>query len=948
MSGDYSRKHFNPQKHYQGVLRQQGRPDLDADSNENVDAQDRRWRAETIDVIGQCGVSSQTPDGFKIQGLASQLMVGPGRFYVDGYLAENHGAQPRFNPILEELYGVAPLPGPDLPERRSLVYLDVWRREVTHLQDPELIEPALDVDTTTRHQTAWQVRILPLNPNATITCQTPLADVPGWVTKHSPSTARLTTSTVAVAAESDPCLVPPTGGYRGLENHFYRIEIHRVTGTTVSVKWSRENAHVATRVVNIEHAGSTTTLQVESLGRDETLSFLNSSWIEIMSDSDEFSGTSGIMRQITTLDPTTQKFSVDGLDSSIYPDGLVDADQHLRVVRWDQVGIDLTSEGLIELTPANPSFVLEHGIKATLEGLAGARVGDYWCFAARTAVADIEPLDHAPPHGIHHHFCKLAIIESDGTIHDCRPQFPTLTELKSLFYLSGDGQEASAGMPLPRPLQVGVANGGQAVIGAMVQFEVTAGGGTLQESAASSLVVVTGADGVASCTWKLGSAMASQQVLARLLDGTGGSLHLPVRFNATLGLSGLEAGVHVKRVSLIQGESLENDSLVPVNRFSQGLAILCDQIIEPDTINNRPTCFVTVDLPYPTEADKELRVSPIIGYLPMRLAANAVTNQEMIMWTPEKFTQSWLETELIPMMGKQEPGTRVLAHLTLLGNFIWQVGKPEVCIDGDLFGMREKPGDVFPTAGRWPTGDGRRGGNLHMWFWLTPPEEVTISIQPARPVKVQAGGQKNFTVTVTGTENPAVRFEPIPRGLGQILPALDKERVWTYHAPSFVPELKTVSLTAWSVADPNQRVTALVTLLRGGTRPTDKVTVTIKPKEAKLGPKGERNFTVSVEGAVDPTVDVFLAPPSFGTLTLINKSESRWTYKAPDAVKKNTIETIIARSRESPKNQAMAKISILRSLGGPQSPGKPVKPAPKKPRSGTKPSGPKRRKKTSS
>ena len=66
MSGDYSRKRFNPEKHYQGVLRQQGRVDLDAEWNEYVDLQDRRWRAETIDVIGRCGVPSETPDGFKI------------------------------------------------------------------------------------------------------------------------------------------------------------------------------------------------------------------------------------------------------------------------------------------------------------------------------------------------------------------------------------------------------------------------------------------------------------------------------------------------------------------------------------------------------------------------------------------------------------------------------------------------------------------------------------------------------------------------------------------------------------------------------------------------------------------------------------------------------------------------------------------------------------------
>src|SRR5262245_41078994 len=104
MGGDYSRKRFNPENHYQGVLRQQGRVDLDADWNEYVDLQDRRWRAETIDVIGCCGVPSETPDGFKIQGAVTNLTVGQGRIYVDGLLAENHGVTPQFNATLEENY----------------------------------------------------------------------------------------------------------------------------------------------------------------------------------------------------------------------------------------------------------------------------------------------------------------------------------------------------------------------------------------------------------------------------------------------------------------------------------------------------------------------------------------------------------------------------------------------------------------------------------------------------------------------------------------------------------------------------------------------------------------------------------------------------------------------------------------------------------------------------
>ncbi len=449
MSGDYSRKRFNPEKHYQGVLRQQGRVDLDADWNEYVDLQDRRWRAETIDVVGRCGVPSETPDGFKIELSGGELTVGQGRMYVDGYVAENHGTAPAFDATIEEQYGSAALPVknqpyggplPVPPQVRSLVYLNVWRREVTHVLEPGLIEPAVNVDSTTRLQTAWQVRLLGNIPPE-VNCETPLADIPGWPVGNNPSAARLTTTTVAVTTEPNPCLVPPTGGYRGLENHLYRIEVHSETASTVKVKWSRENAHVATTIAEI--LAGRTIVRVESLGRDDVLRFKTGDWVEFTNDQREFDGLPGEMRKVTVDDTNKTLTFSPALPIADFPQGVPDAAKHVRVIRWDQSGIvrkpdgsqlvnlDLTADGLIELSAANPGFVLEHGVQATLTILSGGRAhgGDYWCFAARTADADIERLNQAPPLGIHHHYCHLAIIEADGKIHDCRTVFPPLTEL---------------------------------------------------------------------------------------------------------------------------------------------------------------------------------------------------------------------------------------------------------------------------------------------------------------------------------------------------------------------------------------------------------------------------------------------------------------------------------------------------------------------------------------
>ena len=146
MSGDYSRKRFNPEKHYQGVLRQQGRVDLDADWNEYIDLQDRRWRAETIDVIGRCGVPKETPDGFKIASRRRPTDRRPGTdlrrwLILRKTMARLRSSMPRSKSTMapprcrSKISPTEQVPVTVPAGARSLVYLDVWRREVTHLQD---------------------------------------------------------------------------------------------------------------------------------------------------------------------------------------------------------------------------------------------------------------------------------------------------------------------------------------------------------------------------------------------------------------------------------------------------------------------------------------------------------------------------------------------------------------------------------------------------------------------------------------------------------------------------------------------------------------------------------------------------------------------------------------------------------------------------------------------
>ena len=146
--------------------------------------------------------------------------------------------------------------------------------------------------------------------------------------------------------------------------------------------------------------------------------------------------------------------------------------------------------------------------------------------------------------------------------------FPSLTNFTSLFYLSGDGQEAMPGHDLTQPLQVGVANGDKPVPGARVKFELnnsTVLNGTLsddEQSSNDSITVNTGLDGVAQCFWKLGTDNSRKyQVKAYLLDACGNSVHLPIFFNANLSIAENVAYKTCTKLNSVQDNLNQTDPL---------------------------------------------------------------------------------------------------------------------------------------------------------------------------------------------------------------------------------------------------------------------------------------------------------------------------------------------------------------------------------------------------
>src|SRR5262249_4690881 len=89
MKGDFTRFSFDPSKHYSSVRMQQGRVQLDADWNEQVDIQRRLQRLQAEDLFGQSG-APLVDGGFKVTVStdSQSLQISGGRMYVDGLLCE--------------------------------------------------------------------------------------------------------------------------------------------------------------------------------------------------------------------------------------------------------------------------------------------------------------------------------------------------------------------------------------------------------------------------------------------------------------------------------------------------------------------------------------------------------------------------------------------------------------------------------------------------------------------------------------------------------------------------------------------------------------------------------------------------------------------------------------------------------------------------------------------
>ncbi len=266
MKGDFTRDTFHPEKGYSSVRMQQGRVQLDADWNEQVDIQAHLHAIALRDIIGGCCVPDAEPDSYRVAAGNEGLTIAPGRMYVHGVLCRSPQEQTLALPEDNGTY---------------VVYLEVWERHLTAIEDPDIREIALGgPDTATRTQTVCRARLARVEDGVTCTSQ--------W--SPAGNTTGLLTASTNPEAESTPCAVPASAGYTRLEPQLYRVEVHRsgdtASGQPPTFKWSRDNGSILTEW--LETNGDE--LTVADLGRDDVLGFHNNLWIELGHDALDLDG----------------------------------------------------------------------------------------------------------------------------------------------------------------------------------------------------------------------------------------------------------------------------------------------------------------------------------------------------------------------------------------------------------------------------------------------------------------------------------------------------------------------------------------------------------------------------------------------------------------------------------------------------------------------------------
>jgi len=740
MKGDFSRFTFDPQKHYSGVLHQQGRVWLDSDWNEEVMERLALLQTELRDVVGPSGVpapgSSFQLTASKNSNALDDFGISAGHCYVDGILCQldadtTYLSQPD---LLDPPRIPIPTDGSTL---NALVYLEVWQRLITYLEDDSIREIALGgPDTSARLKNIIQikVRLLPADVG-TLTC----AQGAQFVPKSGSGT--LTTLQPTNVQQQSLCQLPDATTFTGRENHLYRVQVHDggdVTGNNLGAAFSVTLAtSVSAGATSLTVSTALTSAQADAAQRSGYVTVSDNSGVSeraalapagVSSDGLTLTLTQGLKNAYTTANGATItggvtrfKWSRDNAAFAV----------NVTSVQSDRVTLTLSGLGRDVATTLRAGDLIEITDDASELGPARGHL--------TTMAQDPDPdtftavlTDPIP-----------ASFQLPGAVSS--PPSPTVDRHMVLRRWDGIGDAASVysdagtpGMNLGDGVHIQF-GGSDLRAGDYWQFTARSADGSIQPLLdAPPAGINRSRTPLALVNWgppPLTSPPAPSGSVSMNVTSC-----LPM-FPALINFPPIDQGFHVVGLSTLDFQNnatqLFNDSNVQVNSFA-GINVQCDANVDPASVA-RPTCFVTVEYPIAAGDSSSSGV-----YFPVVLGGSVSCKDSVISWKAGSQAQTLLTQLLTAALNERG----LLMHLVVKGDFIWSQDDPNLFLDGEAFGQPPQGGNTNISL-RLPSGDRRRGGDFDMWFWIVAAPSFITAIQANPPGPINIGDATTITMTLS-------------------------------------------------------------------------------------------------------------------------------------------------------------------------------------------------------
>ena len=441
MASDRARISHDP-KHrgWRSVVFQQGRVQIEADSNEAWEIESDARREEILDIVGPCG----TPDdGYLVTPQAGALKIGKGTMYLGGWRLELEAdvfdnAQPDW----KDAPPYVPVSG------NEVVLLRASEQEVTAVEDPALREVALGgPDTAARTRLLQHFLRVPVKGRTCAQAQGELAKLLNGedltLDPHSLqllSGARLKVDFVPPTPPPGPCDPPAQGGYLGADNQLIRVTVIRFDPATKKgvLLWGYNNASFLHRAIT-DPQGALTLLARPLDGEHEPQPGKPVEVLRARIDMGSgcfVAAPEGEVRAVSAYDPDTRQMTLVTSPAPATPlpaeyVGTVGAPLFVRL--WERQ---------VEFTSGQPAVLDETGLTVTIamQALPTIAGRPFWRFAVRpsTPIA-VYPARYAaagqPPDGPRQWLCRLAVVGMNARkdkepqlLDDCRLHFEPLVK----------------------------------------------------------------------------------------------------------------------------------------------------------------------------------------------------------------------------------------------------------------------------------------------------------------------------------------------------------------------------------------------------------------------------------------------------------------------------------------------------------------------------------------